>query len=379
MTVAHPARLLGDRFSRFFDWATVGPVALAGVARRDAFLARLDESWHPAAQLRHEAGVIEEARSLVGQFLGATEDHRIVFGRSVSALFSLVVNSLSGTTSRSTVVLTDIEHPVSRLCWTAARGHSPDLRIVVVPPADTGLVDLDAVAAAVDERCVAVCAAHVTRLSGVVQPVAELAALAHDAGAALVVDGAQAPGRVPIDLQAIGCDVYLGSGQKSLLAGSGVAFMAAEAALLDRIRPLTWSSANAQVGDDVLTVFEPPHRFEPEPLDLASAHTLRASVAEFLGLGMRHIHQHITGITSALLEAMAEIGMPPRFRPDKNNAGILSYDTVRSPTPADVLATRLRGEGFVVRAVDELLRLSVHLPNNVSDVVELAQAIRRHS
>jgi cysteine desulfurase/selenocysteine lyase len=373
------ARLLGDRFSRFFDWATVGPISLPGVAGRDAFLARLDESGHPAAQLRHEAGVIDEARLLVGRFLGATEDHRIVFGRSVSSLFSLVVSSLSGTKGRSTVVLTDIEHPVSRLCWTAARCHRPDLRIVVVPPADTGLVDLDAVAAAVDEHCIAVCAAHVTRLSGVVQPVAELARLARDAGAVLIVDGAQAPGRVPIDVRATGCEVYLGSGQKSVLAGSGITFMAAEAALLDRIRPLTWSSANARVGDDALTVFEPPHRFEPEPPDLASAHTLRASVAEFLELGIHNVHRHITGTTSALLDAMAETGIPPRYRPDKNNAGILSYDTARSPTSAEMLATRLRDDGFVVSSVDTVLRVSVHLPNNVSDVGDLAQAVQRHS
>lgn len=346
MTVVRPARLLGGRFSRFFDWATVGPISLAGVAGRDGFLARLDESDHPAATLRQEAAVIGEARSLVGRFLGATEAHRIVFGRSVSALFSLVVSSLSGTKDRSTVVVTDIEHPMS---MRAAR--CPDLRIVVVQPTDTGLVDLDAVAAAVDERCVAVCAAHVARVSGVVQPVAALAQLAHDVGAVLIVDGAQATGRVPVDLRTLGCDVYLGSGQKSLLAGSGITFMAA-------------------------TVAEPPHRFEPEPPDLASAHTLRASVAEFLRLGIQNVHQHITGITSAALDAMTEIGLPRGYRPDQNNAGILSYDTAR---PADELAIRLRHEGFVVSPVDKLLRVSVHLPNSVSDVVDLAKAIRRHS
>jgi cysteine desulfurase/selenocysteine lyase len=381
-SAARAGRLVDDRFGRFFDWATVGPVSLAGVAGRNAFLARLDESLHPAAQLRHEACMIDSVRSLVGRFLGATDAHRIVFGRSVSALFSLVATSLAGTRERSTVVLTDTEHPVARLCWVAARRCRLDLRVIVIPPADTGLVDLNAVAAAVDERCVAVCAAHVARMSGVVQPVAALARLAHEAGAVLIVDGAQATGRVPVDLRALGCDVYLGSGQKSLLAGSGITFMAADTALLNRILPLTWSGINARVdgplGDDALTVVDAPLRFEPEPPDLACAHALRASVEEFLRLGMGNVHQHITGTISVLADAMTEIGLRPRYRPDWNNAGILSYDTAHSHAPAGILAERLCDEGLVVRSVGELLRVSVHLPNNVTEVVELAHAVRRH-
>lgn len=353
-----------ERFGRFFDWATVGPVSRAAAASRDAHLARLDAADHPAATLRAEAGVIADARSLVARFLGAT-DHHIVFGRSVSALFSLVATSLSATTDRSTVVLTDTEHAVSRLCWTAV---TPDLRIVVVPPAEDGTVDLDAVAAAVDERCLAVCAAHVARVSGVVQPVAELARIAHGVGAPLVVDGAQATGRVPVDVTDI--DFYLGSGQKSLLAGSGLTFMAAHT---DRLRPLTWSNANARLDGDTLTLADPPRRLEPEYPDLAGMHALRATVAEFLSVGMDKVHRHITDTTAVLCEAMD--GLTPAHRPGGHNAGIVSY---RSPVPADRLAARLYDDGFVVASVDGLLRVSVHLPNSAGDVLDLARAVSRH-
>ena len=375
-------RLVDDRFARFFDWATVGPVSLAGVASRNAFLARLEESPHPAAQLRHEAHVIDSTRALVGRFLGAAAAHQIVFGRSVSALFSLIAASLAGTRHRSIVVLTDTEHPVARLCWVAARRYRPGLRIVVVPPTDTGLVDLDAVAAAVDERCIAICAAHVARMSGVIQPVGALAQLAHDTGAVLIVDGAQAAGRVPVDLRALDCDAYLGSGQKSLLAGNGITFMAADVALLERIQPVTWSSANIRFagppGDDTLTLVDTPRRFEPDPPDLASTYALRASVEEFLWLGMQNVQRHITETASVLTQAMNEIGLRPRYRLDANNAGMVSYNLACSCARADILVEQLRVESLAVRSAGELLRVSLHLANSATEVLELAHAVRRH-
>jgi cysteine desulfurase/selenocysteine lyase len=331
-------RLVDDRFRRFFDWATVGPISRAGTERRNDFLARLDGSEHPAALLRSEAAVLETTRAIVARFLGATE---VVFGRSVSGLFSLVAASLAHTKARDTVVVTDTEHPVSRLCWTAVGG----VTLIVIPPTDSGLVDLDAVAAAVDERCIAVCAAHVTRVSGVVQPIRALARLAHDAGAVLIVDGAQATGRVPIDVGELNSDFYLGSGQKSLLAGSGITFLCGTA--LARIRPLTWSNANTRLRGSEVVEATPPRHLEPEWPDPAGLHALRGSVEAFLQVSSEHVHRHITDTTTALREAMADVGLRPRYR--ASNAGIVSYET---PTPADVLAARLRDDGFIVSPVD---------------------------
>lgn len=357
-------RLVDDRFRGFFDWATVGPVSRAGKERRDEFLARLDATDHPAALLRSESGALEVTRALVSRFVGATE---VVFGRSVSALFSLVATTLARTKARDTVVITDTEHPVSRLCWTAVGG----VTTVVVPPTASGLVDLDAIAEVVDERCIAVCAAHVTRVSGVVQPIADLARLAHDSGAVLIVDGAQATGRVPVDVGELGSDFYLGSGQKSLLAGSGTTFLAA--ATLARIRPLSWSNANARLLDGEVVEADPPRLLEPEWPDPAAMYTLRGSVDSFLRLGSEHVHRHITDTTAVLVDAMADAGLRPRH--SASNAGIVSYET---PVPADALATRLRDDGFIVSPIGNLLRVSVHLANHADDVVALASAIQRH-
>lgn len=384
MTAVRPAasvvdRLAGERFGRFFDWATVGPVSPAGVAARNAFLARVDESDHPAVQLRQEAHVLGDTRAVLGRFVGATGDHHIVFGRSVSALCSLVATSLAEGAQRPTVVLTDIEHPMTRLAWAAARRYRPGLEVRAVPPTATGLVDPDAVAAAVDERCVAVCTAHVSRMSGVVQPVAALARLARRAGAVLLVDGAQAAGRVPIDLPALECDGYLGSGQKSLLAGTGIAFLAAKTALLARLRPLTWSNSNARVaGPDTTDFLDGPGRFEPEPPDLATTFALHASVTEFLRLGMAEVQRRLTHTTAVLVEQMRTAGLPLRYPLTATNAGILSYDTTGCTTPADVLAGKLRHEGLAVKSAGQLLRISVHLPNNGAEIAELVHTIRRH-
>ncbi|HEY7016874.1 MAG TPA: aminotransferase class V-fold PLP-dependent enzyme [Gaiellaceae bacterium] len=187
---------------------------------------------NPVGFLKRELpDLMEEARACLGDYLGAEQAGLGLLPNATTGI-NAVARSLR-LEPGDEIVLTDHEYGAMRLLWDEVAARSGACVVVVVQPVpyEDSLDVVEAFAAALTDRTRVVFFSHVTSLSAIVLPAAELCALAREAGAVSVVDGAHAPGQLDLDLDAIGADCYAGNAHKWLCAPKGSAFLyAGEAA-----------------------------------------------------------------------------------------------------------------------------------------------------
>lgn len=331
----------------------------------------------------------ENARSTVARFVGAADAREIVFTRGTTEALNLVAASFGRrhVGAGDEVLVTEMEHHANIVPWQmlcAAVGA----RLRVAPVDDRGVLDRDAFAAALSARTKIVAVAHVSNAIGTLNPVSELAALAHAAGAVVVVDGAQAVAHVPVDVRALGCDFYAFSAHK-LYGPTGVGVLYGRADLLAAMPP--WQGGGEMVRSvawDGATYEDPPYRFEAGTPPIADAVGLAAAI-EYLGaLDRGAIARHERALVDAAATALATV---PGLRmigtaPDKIGGHSFVLDGIH----AHDVATVLDGEGVAVRAghhcaqpilrrfgVAATVRASFALYNRMADVERLVAALER--
>ena len=157
----------------------------------------------------------EAVRSTVRRFINAEHDDEIVFTRGATEGINLVAQTWGRTNLKAgdEIVITALEHHANIVPWQMLRDQiGVVLRIVPVTP--TGEVPVEDIKAALSSRTKLVAVAHVSNVLGTILPVADIAGLAHAAGAKILIDGCQAVCHMPVDMQAINADFYVFSGHK---------------------------------------------------------------------------------------------------------------------------------------------------------------------
>ncbi len=290
----------------------------------------------------------EGARQTVASFLGG-DAHEIVFTRGATEAINLVAASYGRTHLRAgdEVLVSELEHHANIVPWRMlCEATGAVLR--VAPVDDRGALLLDAYAACLGARTKIVALAHASNALGTLNPVTELARLAHRAGAVVLIDGAQAVAHLPVDVGAIGCDFYVFSGHK-VYGPTGIGALWGRAALLEAMPP--WQGGGEMVRSvawDAIAFERPPQRFEAGTPAVADAVGLAAAL-EYLGaLDRAALAAHERELMLTAGEALARV---PGLRligsaPDK--IGGHSF-VLAGMHPHDV-ATVLDGEGIAVRA-----------------------------
>ncbi|WP_068637706.1 cysteine desulfurase [Thauera butanivorans] len=336
---------------------------------------------------QHATELYDAARVTVQRFINAAHADEIVFTRGTTEAINLVAQSWGRAELRAgdEILITAMEHHSNIVPWQLLCEQTGAV-LKVAPVSDAGELDLDAFDALLTSDTQLVAITHVSNALGSINPVAELTARAHAAGALVLVDGAQAVAHQAVDVQAIGCDFYAFSGHK-LYGPTGIGVLYARKPILQAMPP--WQGG----GDMIRTVsFErstwadAPQRFEAGTPNIAGAIGLAAAIDYVQGIGLAHIaaHEH------ALLDyATATIGTLPGIRlvgTAREKAGILSF-LVDGIHPHD-LGTILDAEGVAIRAghhcamplmnrfsIPGTARASLAMYNTQADVDVLAAAI----
>jgi cysteine desulfurase/selenocysteine lyase len=291
----------------------------------------------------------DAARARVARFLGAPDPSEVIFTRGTTEGINLVAQSWARPLLRpgDEIVITTLEHHSNIVPWQLVAAQT-GARIRVAPVTDAGEVEVDAVAALLTDRTRLVALAHVSNALGTILPVARIAALAHAAGALVLVDGAQAAPHLPVDLGTLGCDFFVCSGHK-MLGPTGIGVLWARSALLEAMPP--WQGGGdmiESVSFDGSTWAPLPAKFEAGTPHIAGALGLAAAVDYLEAIGLDAIGRH----EHALLEHAAErVGALPGVRlvgtaPDK--AAVLSF--VMSGVHPHDIGTILDAEGICIRA-----------------------------
>jgi cysteine desulfurase/selenocysteine lyase len=253
--------------------------------------ANVHRGVHHLSEVATEA--YEAVREKLRRFLNARETREVIFTRGTTEAINLVAQCLAAGWLKpgDEVLLSAMEHHSNIVPWQMACARSGAV-LRVIPMTDAGELDLAAAKALIGERTRVLGVVHVSNALGTVNPVRELTHLAREAGALVLVDGAQALAHLPVDVQAIDCDFYACSAHKQY-GPTGVGALIGRASVLERLPP--WQGG----GDMIRSVrFEQseyadlPYRFEAGTPNIADVIAWGAAIDWFEGLDRQAVWAH---------------------------------------------------------------------------------------
>jgi len=329
----------------------------------------------------------EAARETARRFLNAAHASEIVFVRGATEGINLVAYSwgLTNLKEGDEVLVTELEHHANIVPWQLIRERT-GLKLVAAPIDGTGGLDVAAFERLIGPRTRLIAVTQLANATGAMVPVEGIARLAHKHGALLLVDGCQAAARLPVDVQAMGCDFYVFSGHKTY-GPTGIGVLWARRELLDAMPPF-------QGGGDMIlnvtfekTIFQdPPSRFEAGTPDISGAIGLARALDYIDAIGRGAIAAHEVELTGYGVDRLSRMEGVRLIAAGQRRLGILSFD-VDGIHPHD-LAQVLDQHGVAVRAghhcaqplLDRLglaatTRASLGIYNDESDIDALCAAI----
>jgi len=292
----------------------------------------------------------EAARDRVQRFIGAASREEVVFTRGTTDGINLVAEAL-GRVLRpgDEILITDMEHHSNIIPWQMA-ARDRRVRVRSIPLTGDGLLDLEVFERMLSERTKVVAFTHVSNVLGTITPVAQLCRRARAAGAVTVVDGAQAAPHLPLDMSALGCDLYVFSSHK-MLGPTGIGVLWGRRAVLDALEPTRGGGEMIkEVWIDRARWNDLPWRFEPGTPPIAEAVGLMAAVEYLEKLGMERVAEHEAALARAAVEQLGAIPGVTVYGPRADAArGAVVAFTVEGLHPHDVAAL-LDQQGIAVRA-----------------------------
>ncbi|MFI7040948.1 aminotransferase class V-fold PLP-dependent enzyme [Microbispora rosea] len=267
-----------------------------------------------------------------------------------------------------------------------ARRH--DVRVEVVPDDDTGALSVDALRDMLDERVKLIAVTHVPTQGGLVNPAAEIGAVAREAGVTFLLDACQSIGQLRVDVREIGCDLLSATGRKFLRGPRGTGFLYCSRRLLDRLEPpfldlhaATWTSAGSyEVRGDA-------RRFENWEGYVAGKIGLGVAAGYALSLGLDAIEERVTGLAETLrgrLAAIPGVTVHDRggrrcgivtFTVDGHDSGDVAARLSAAKVNVSVSAASSARWDFEARALPPLVRSSVHYYNTEEELDRLCEAL----
>jgi cysteine desulfurase/selenocysteine lyase len=290
----------------------------------------------------------ERSRERVRSFINAADVREIVFVRGTTEAINLVCHSFGrGRVGEGDeVVVSAMEHHSNIVPWQMLCGEKK-ARLRVIPMDDRGELILDEIPGLLTDRTRIVAVGHVSNALGTVNPVREIARMAHERGIPVLVDGAQAVPHMSVDVAELGCDFYAFSGHK-MYAPMGVGVLYGRHDLL-------WKMAPWQGGGDMIksvtfekTIFnDPPYLFEAGTPNVGGAVGLDAAIGYLAALGHANVRAHeadLLAYATSRLEAVEGLRIIGTAR---EKAGVISF-TLDGIHPHDI-GTILDAGGVAVR------------------------------
>ena len=271
----------------------------------------------------------EGARATVADHIGAADRREVVFVRNATEAINLVARAWgdANVAAGDRILLTEMEHHSNVVPWQQLAERA-GAEIDWAPVTDDGLLDLDAMASLLERGPRLVAATHVSNVLGTENPLAEISRLAHDAGALVLADGAQAAPKLPLDVGELGVDFYALTGHKAY-APTGIGALWSRRELLDEMPPfLGGGSMIRKVTKQDTTYADVPARFEAGTPAISQAIGLAAALRWLDALGMDAVLAHEREIADYALDRVVEVPGLRVFGPDRSpeRVGPVSFE-----------------------------------------------------
>jgi cysteine desulfurase/selenocysteine lyase len=318
----------------------------------DAFYRRYHANIHRGIYVLSEESteMYEAARASVAQFIGAASPREIIFTRNATESINLVAQTWGRANLHEgdTILLTEMEHHSNLVPWQILAAEK-NLHIEFVPVTDEGLLDMTAYASLLEKSPKLVAFAHMSNVLGTIPPAQEMIRMAHEAGAVVLLDGAQSVPHFNVDVRALDAD-FLAFSSHKMLGPSGIGALYGKESLLESMPPfLGGGSMIRNVTLRGFTTEELPHKFEAGTPAIAEAIGFGAAVAYLSNIGMTVLHEYERELTAYALERLEETPGVRVLGPSAEHRGGLAAFTLKGVHPHDV-AQILDEKGIAVRA-----------------------------
>ena len=388
----------------YFDYAATTQKPLCVIEReRDYYLhenCNIHRGVHYLSQKATEA--YEHARQTVADFIHAKESKEIIFTRGTTESLNLLATSFEhlllkdvsldrfvprDDATRLKVLVTAMEHHSNLVPWQQmVQRHQGQL--LVVPMDNSGNVDLEQYEKLMKEGPMVVSIAHISNVLGTINPVKEMAKMAHDHGIPVVIDGAQSIAHHPIDVQDLDCDFFVFSGHK-MYAPMGIGGLYGKAEWLEKLPPYQFGGEMVDTVSFEKTTFNVlPYKFEAGTPNVGAALGLETAIQFLQGLDRDAVEEHETQLLQSAIQQLSVIEGIRFIGEAERRSGLISF-IIEGVHPYD-LGTIIDKMGVAVRTghhcaepvmtrfgIPGTVRASFALYNTLEEVEVFVKAVRR--
>lgn len=333
--------------------------------------------------------LFDEAREKVARLINAPSSRGVIFTKSATEALNLIAYAWARhhLAPGDEVLVTEMEHHSNLVSWQlACKDTGATLR--AIPVNDGKYLDMEAFGQMLSPKTKLVSVAHVSNALGTINPIAEIAAKAHEVGALMVCDGAQALPHMKVDVRELGCDFYVATGHK-MCAPTGIGFVWGKEEILENMEPFHGGGEMIlDVWIDHSTFNELPYKFEAGTPPIAQAIGLGTAIDYLNNIGWDKIREHEIQLTRYAIAALSEIKGLVIYGPTdpKRKGGLVSFNL--GDIHAHDVGTICDSMGVAVRAghhcakpmmrklgVPATTRASFYIYNTQSDVDALVKAL----
>ncbi|MGE6655585.1 cysteine desulfurase [Bacillus altitudinis] len=330
----------------------------------------------------------EGAREKVRAFIGASSVEEIIFTRGTTTALNTVAISYARANLKEgdEIVITHMEHHANIIPWQqAAKATGATLKYI--PLQEDGTLSLEDVKQTITHQTKIVAVTHVSNVLGTINPIKDIAKIAHDHGAIIVVDGAQSTPHMQIDVQDLDCDFFAFSGHK-MCGPTGIGVLYGKKDLLNNMEPAEFGGEMIDFVDLYDSTWkELPWKFEAGTPIIAGAIGLGKAIDFLNDIGMEEVSRYEHQLATYALERFKELEGATVYGP-QHRAGLVTFnlDDVHPHDASTVLDT----EGVAIRAghhcaqplmkwlgVSATARASFYLYNTEEEIDELMAALRK--
>ncbi|MBM7651987.1 cysteine desulfurase [Neobacillus cucumis] len=331
----------------------------------------------------------EGAREKVRKFINAKSTQEVIFTRGTTTSLNTVAASYAAANLKEgdEIVITYMEHHSNIIPWQQVAKRT-GAQLKYIPLQEDGTLSLDDVRATISANTKIVSVMQVSNVLGVMNPVKEIAQIAHENGAIMVVDGAQSAPHMKIDVQDLDCDFLAFSGHK-MCGPTGIGVLYGKKHLLENMEPIEFGGEMIDfVHLQESTWKELPWKFEAGTPIIAGAVGLGAAIDFLNEVGLDNIAEHEHKLAAYALEKLSEVEGMTIYGPldAAKRAGLITFN-IQDVHPHDV-ATVLDAEGIAVRAghhcaqplmrwlkASATARASFYLYNTEEDIDKLVEGL----
>ncbi|HTH54980.1 MAG TPA: cysteine desulfurase [Cyclobacteriaceae bacterium] len=349
--------------------------------------ANIHRGIHTLAEKATKA--FEETRSTMKQFINAKSSEEIIFTRGVTESINLVASSYGRTflNEGDEVVISGLEHHSNIVPWQIVC-EERKAKLKVIPVTEMGELDLDAYRNLLSSKTKIVATNHASNSLGTINPIKEIIRLAHEAGAVVLIDGAQAAAHLEIDVQDLDCDFYCISSHK-MYGPTGTGILYGKKSLLEKMPPYMGGGEMIKEVTFAKTTYNDlPYKFEAGTPNIADVVALKEAVHFIASIGKEQIAEYENELLAYAAEKLSAIPFVKLIGTSKLKVAVQSF-VIQGIHHFDV-GQMLDTRGIAVRTghhctqplmdtlgIEGTVRASFSIYNTKKEIDELAEGVKR--